>query len=174
MTIRENLNPINESTFDLYNLDVDFMSRFNTGKNSENLSTSSEIVRQLEKNILKVFISLPMKGRSKAEIQEEILDIKEAFSKEIHKVFPEVNMVFLDSVPFDEIKDIPEGLAAKDALRGLSNSIGVLAEAEVVVFAPGWTSARGCDFEHRCALGYETERFFLPDNYKNIYSSRKS
>lgn len=40
----------------------------------------------------------------------------------------------------------------------LGKSLELLAQADVVYFAPGWADARGCRIEHLCAVEYGIDR----------------
>ena len=55
-----------------------------------------------------------------------------------------------------------ELLHASDTLPSsplfLGKSLELLAQADVVYFAPGWADARGCRIEHLCAVEYGIDR----------------
>ena len=92
----------------------------------------------------KVFISQPMNGKTDKEILEQ---------REIAIAAAEY---FLGE-PVEEIKSFFEDYNPKNGcipLKYLAKSIDLLADADVVYFAPGWEEARGCKIEHECAEAY--------------------
>ena len=92
---------------------------------------------------MKVMISQPMKGKTNEQIKKE----REALVKEIEAMGDTV----LDTV-FDEA---PEN--TDQAVWYLAQSIKFLADADRVVFMPGWNKARGCKIEHEVAVEYGKE-----------------
>ncbi len=94
----------------------------------------------------KIFISQPMKGKSEEDIKKErnhlIKKVKENYGDDI-----EIIDFYFDD--FDTEKWSP--------LRYLSESIKLLSEADIAVFAKDWESARGCKIEHECAIEYGIE-----------------
>ena len=109
---------------------------------------------------LKVFLSQPMKGKS-----------KEAIDRERH--------VILDSLPSllsrGDILEIPMlseiTSATLSPVHCLGLSIQDMSAADVVVFAPGWRNARGCVVEHAVALLYEKEYVELQKAQDEYYVS---
>lgn len=98
----------------------------------------------------KVFISQPMKGKSKEEILQERMEaVKKVSEKYINE-----EVVILDSY----FEDFP-----KDArpLYYLGKSLELLSECDVAVFAKGWKDARGCKLEHECAKQYGYDILYL-------------
>lgn len=90
----------------------------------------------------KLFISLPMSGRSGAEICAEMNDLKE-YAEDIM------------GEPLELIKSYFDG-GADNPLRFIGESITVMSDANVILFAEGWENAKGCGIEHRCAEMYST------------------
>lgn len=90
----------------------------------------------------KLFISQPMKGKSKDEILAErekaIQRAKEALHDDV-----EVIDSYFENAP-----------ACNRPLWFLGESLKLLAIADVAYFALGWEDARGCKIEHTCALEY--------------------
>lgn len=84
----------------------------------------------------KMFISQPMNGRTEEEIIKERRDIA--------KLLP-ANCEMLDTL-FDLDTDNP--------IMYLAKSIEKLAEADCVIFIPGWEDARGCKIEFEIAKAY--------------------
>ena len=103
---------------------------------------------------LKVFISMPMNGKSKSEIDE-------AFKKESEKV-----RAFIAEEGYNGKKDydiecfsgyveLKENSNVRNsALNYLGASLQKLAEADVLWMGNGWTDSRGCKLEWICASRY--------------------
>lgn len=90
---------------------------------------------------MKVFISQPMNGKTKEEIEARRLEIIDI----IYEHFGEDNVEILDT-----IFDFPN----QNALFYLAKSIEKLSEADIAVFDKNWESYRGCKLEHECCIGY--------------------
>jgi len=91
----------------------------------------------------KVFISQPMKGKEKKEIEGErknIVDAVKALGGEV-----------IDSILSEEI------VSKNKPLWCLGQSLQMLAEADVAIFLPGWKEARGCVAERYCCQNYEID-----------------
>lgn len=88
----------------------------------------------------KLFISQPMKDRSKQDIIEE----RKFLIRKANEMFGD-DVEILDSYFPDY-----DG----NALGFLSKSIEVLSKADVALFGKGWENARGCKIEHTCAVEY--------------------
>lgn len=90
----------------------------------------------------KLFISQPMNGKSDEEIKKERQD---ALLKAVETYGEEIELIdsFFESAPHD----------AKP-LWFLGKSLELLSTADIVYFASGWESARGCKIEHECAVAY--------------------
>lgn len=90
----------------------------------------------------KLFISQPMNGKSDEEIKKERQD---ALLQAVAEYGEEVELIdsFFESAPHD----------AKP-LWFLGKSLELLSTADIVYFASGWESARGCKIEHECAIAY--------------------
>ena len=95
---------------------------------------------------MKVFISQPMRGLSDEEIKNNreraILEIKSKYD----------NVEILDSF-FGDYNG--------NAVQFLGKSILLLGEADLAVFLPGWSQARGCRMEEMVANTYEIKCLFL-------------
>ena len=94
----------------------------------------------------KVFISQPMKDKTEQEILEERANIFQ-LAKES---FPDAELI-------DSYFDDYEPSAGNVGLKYLAKSLELLADADVVYFAPGWDEARGCRIENECAIKYGIE-----------------
>lgn len=62
----------------------------------------------------------------------------------------------LKAVEGEEVEIIDSVLKAenKPSLWYLGESIKLMADADLIVFAPGWEKGRGCLIEHECAVKY--------------------
>lgn len=95
---------------------------------------------------MKVFISMPMRGES----TEEIVKTRSQIFEQVKKDFPEDKLELLDQI-------IEEDCPFKGSDAGiwyLAKSIEIMAEAELVVFAPHWHLAPGCRAEKFIAESY--------------------
>lgn len=90
----------------------------------------------------KLFISQPMNGKTDKEILKE-REIAIARAKEILEEDVEVIDSYFDTAPNDVTP-----------LWYLGESIKMLSKADIVYFAEGWESARGCKIEYKCAIAY--------------------
>ena len=88
----------------------------------------------------KLFISQPMRGKSDAEILAERMAAKEEAEARIGE-------------PVEVIDSFFAGTAAHP-LDCLGESLKCMSRADVVYFAEGWESARGCKIERECAKAY--------------------
>ena len=93
---------------------------------------------------MKIFISMPMAGKSDAQIVSEFREIKQ----EILKTCKEAE--FIDSI-FSNF-DLENN--SNTPIHYLGRSIELLADADIVYFAKGWQEARGCKVEHLVAVLY--------------------
>lgn len=89
----------------------------------------------------KLFISQPMRGKT----DEDILREREAAIQAVKEITGE-DVEVLDS--------FFQGADLTKPLEYLGESIKLLAQADLVYFAPGWRKARGCLIEHECAVQY--------------------
>lgn len=120
----------------------------------------------------KIFISQPMRGKSKKEILAERKKIEQA-----------VRLKFDDyEIPDSFFEDYPEAEGSKNpflaffgkslillsyapeaeglknpSLASLGKSLILLSHADVAVFAEGWEHARGCSIEYMAAKAYEID-----------------
>lgn len=92
---------------------------------------------------MKHFISQPMKDKSEQIILEERADM----IARVKEQDPDAEI--LDSY-FEDYKPSTGNVA----LKYLSKSLEILADADEAWFAPGWQNARGCKIENDCAIAY--------------------
>lgn len=103
--------------------------------------------------MIKAFLSQPMAGRTEEEIKAEREDMLAKVRDSTNQEVEEIDSYF-DEAPQAIVKGGDD-----KALWYLGKSLQKMAEADVVVFAPGWEAARGCSIEHFAAKYY----------YKDIY-----
>lgn len=92
---------------------------------------------------MKIFISQPMRGKTK----EEILSVRQLAIEEAERELGErVEVIesYFEDAPNDG--NVP--------LWYLGKSIVLLSSADAVYFAKGWEDARGCRIERICAEQY--------------------
>ena len=92
----------------------------------------------------KVFVSQPMKGKTK----EKILEERERVKRTLDGYFRGNPYTIIDSVL------TPPKNSTNEALWCLGRSMQLLSEADVAIFAEGWELARGCWLEHECCIRY--------------------
>ena len=92
----------------------------------------------------KVFISQPMRGKSK----DEILTERNRIIEEIQNLIGDHEV--LDTY-FDDFGECSK------PLQYLAKSLFMLADADCAYFAQGWQDARGCRIEHDSAVAYDIE-----------------
>ena len=97
----------------------------------------------------KLFISLPMAGKSEEEIRNKMVEYKENAE---YLMGEELELI--DSL----IADSPDEYTTDPGLWYLGRSIMMMAEADVVYFGRGWRSARGCIVEYEAAYRYKILR----------------
>ena len=100
---------------------------------------------------MKVFISQPMKDRSKEEILKER---KKAINL---LMINNYNVEILDSY-FEDYN--PQGGSVP--LKYLAKSIEILADADVLLCIGDWENYRGCRIEHECAKEYGIKIVYMP------------
>lgn len=113
------------------------------------------------KKVFKVFISQPMRGRTKCEIYEERNRIKSAIEKKYGKKY---QIEYLNENLWERPKDWTR-------IQNLGYSIMNMYDADIVVFAPDWNDAEGCILEHDVAFYYE-KKFYVCVIYNNEYILR--
>lgn len=96
----------------------------------------------------KLFISLPMAGKSEEEIRKQMAEYKENAE---YLMGEELELIdtFITSVP-DGVNNI--------GVWCVGASIIAMSEADVVYFGRGWRNARGCIVEYEVAYRYKILR----------------
>lgn len=88
----------------------------------------------------KIFISQPMRGKTKEEIVKE----RDAVIEYLKKKYPDCSII-------DSVLDLSEN---RSPVYYLSKSIELLSTADLAVFMPGYNEARGCRLEYLIATAY--------------------
>ena len=91
---------------------------------------------------MKIFISQPMKNKSRANIERE----REEIVSRLKDEYKEVEII-------DSVLPITAG-RRNSSLRYLAKSLELMCDADIVVFAQGYEYARGCRIEYECAVKY--------------------
>ena len=96
----------------------------------------------------KVFISVPMLGRTDEEISITMDDAK----RKVKNLLADFRNIRAGEIEFIETHlPIPEG---KNRLWALGRALQLLSEANLVFFCDGWTKSDGCCIEHEAAIRY--------------------
>lgn len=90
----------------------------------------------------KIYISQPMRGRSTDAIIAE------------RKALVSDAAVALQTDEVEVLDTYLNGYTNKPPLRLLALALEKMADADAVIFAPGWRDARGCRVEHLAASEY--------------------
>ena len=105
--------------------------------------------------MMKLFISIPMKGRTTEDIKYQMTKEKQRLEQ-------------LLGIEFELIDSCIEGDAPEDTnhpvLWFLGKSISMMADADVVYFCKGWEGANGCKIEQEIAKTYNIKRLY----YSNV------
>jgi hypothetical protein len=122
-------------------------------------SIGREVVYMVNPLKLKLFISLPMAGRTDEEIVNEIRDSYTKAKAKVDKYANNIRFAYgvEEETPI-EIQYINSICEEERTPMGyLAHSIEKLAEADIAYFADGYRKARGCALENRIAHQYETK-----------------
>lgn len=108
---------------------------------------------------MKVFISQPMNGRS----DEDILKEREQIAFEYEETYG------VDIEVIDSFLKRPS-VISKGRIAMLGDSISLMADADLVIFAPGFSKARGCIVEEEVAKQYGLNRmYYLKHSRKFVW-----
>lgn len=105
----------------------------------------------MDRDIIRIFISQPMKGiRAKEICQERERAITIAKAKLMNELPRGANPKFevLDTIFNDSVS------GPHPALYLLGRAIQAMSHADIVVFTKDWAEWRGCRMEHRAAYAY--------------------
>lgn len=89
----------------------------------------------------KVFISQPMRGKTKDTIKKERKAAVSAAENFFGEKLDVIDNILRDGVPHNPIKN-------------LGKAIILMGDADIICFADGWRKARGCQVEREVAKQY--------------------
>lgn len=98
---------------------------------------------------LTIMISLPMKGKTEEQIDEEMADMMDL----VWDIYP-------DACIRASIIENPE---EKTELECFSESIFHMSQSDILAMGYGWENARGCKLEHEIAKAYNMPIVYLDD-----------
>lgn len=114
---------------------------------------------------MKVFISVPMSGRTDNDVSMEIGLIKDIFMNYISDTNPEETVEFVDNLDNDVDPSRCIDLV-NERLLYLGEAIKKMAFCDAVIFAPEWHKARGCEVEYAVASVYDLIYYKLKTDYE--------
>lgn len=89
---------------------------------------------------MKIFVCVPMTGRTTAEIEKDIEIAKSMIGFK--------HVIFFGTAPLDK-----EG----DEVTALGDAIKTLGGCDAAVFAPGWEASLGCKLIHEVCEAYKVQ-----------------
>lgn len=110
------------------------------------------ISKSKESKEYKVFLCLPMSGRSEEDILKEISIMKEASIHYFMDKHPGYDIIYLANyiVEADEESDNPVYLLGRGIMK-------LMSQADVCLFSKDWEDSRGCKLEHDIAEAYDID-----------------
>lgn len=112
---------------------------------------------------MKVFISVPMRGRTDQEIAGAITIAKSKLAK-----MAEENNEVIEYV--DNFVSMPQNTDIKNpSMYCLGGAIQKMSKCDTIYFCPGWQEARGCVIERHVAVLYGLTRLYLDDETGIIF-----
>jgi hypothetical protein len=105
----------------------------------------------------KVFLSMPMNGKTDEEIKNTIEAVKAELDKRLKGEEYEILKSYFEEYPEEAKKEFDGNIAA----FYLSKAIGVLAKADIAVFVNDWVRYRGCTCEHYIATKYKIKCIYV-------------
>lgn len=117
--------------------------------------------------IKKVFISLPMKGKTDKEIGNRLCSLTSRIKEACRRKFgwgEDVEIILFDNFFDVRHPNHPDDEKHKPCYY-LGQAITKLASADAVYFDEGWEHANGCNVERYVALKYDIPVLFYNVNY---------
>lgn len=96
---------------------------------------------------MNIFVSMPMNGKTDEEIIAKMQEVEKKFSE--------------DRVVCGYIEDVEN--VPYVSVKCLSEAIERMSHCDVVYFAQGWQTARGCQIEHDVCMEYDIPMMFEDD-----------
>lgn len=115
---------------------------------------------------MKVFISIPMNGRTDEEVFAEIKNIKKIFTEYAKEKLPGEEIEFVNTY----VQEQAPNTCVTEALWYLGESIKILSMCDAVIFASGYRDARGCKIEYEVARSYDLKYYKLFTDYTTRYT----
>ena len=103
----------------------------------------------------KLFISIPMKGRTTEDIKYQMIKEKQRLEQLLGIEFELIDSCIEEDAPEDTIHP---------ALWFMGKSISMMADADLVYFSEGWEGATGCKIEQEIAKAYNIKWIY----YSNV------
>ena len=120
----------------------------------------------VKKNSIKVFLSLPMSGRTDEAVFAEIEQIKNIFMDYINDTQPGTEVEFVNTYVQPSA---PENCVT-EPLWYLGESIKILSTCDAIIFAQGFRGARGCMIEYEVARNYDLKYYKLFTDYNTRWT----
>ena len=98
-----------------------------------------------------IFLSLPMSGRTREEINEEIVRMKSQILLNNPFEGEEIQFIENSGMTEDDIDPTQLSNAVTPNLLYLGTAIMKMAVCDAVYFGNGWTRAKGCQIEREVA-----------------------
>lgn len=112
---------------------------------------------------MKVFISVPMRGRTNVEIAGAITIAKSKLAK-----MAEENNEVIEYV--DNFVNMRDDTDIKNpSMYCLGGAIQKMSKCDAIYFCPGWDEARGCVIERLVAVSYGLTRLYQDDKTGVIF-----
>ena len=108
---------------------------------------------------MKLFISIPMKGRTREDVKYQMTKDKQRLEQLFGVEFELIDSVIDEDAPKD---------TTHPALWFIGKSISMMADADLVYFSKGWEGATGCKIEQEIAKTYDVKRLYYNNVEKNI------
>lgn len=115
---------------------------------------------------MRLFISIPMNGRTDEEVFAEIEQIKKVFNDYISETAPDESVEFVNTFIQDEA---PDECIAKPVWY-LGESIKILSTCDAILKAPNSHKSRGCHIEQQVAKTYGLDTYNLCGGEKDSIS----
>lgn len=100
--------------------------------------------------VRRVFVSVPMSGRTPTEVEADIEEAKNAFLNFFALNDGEEHFEFVNTFVQENAPD----KVMYEPLWYLGNSIKILSTCDIILFARGWYRARGCNVEDHISDSY--------------------
>lgn len=130
-------------------------------------------------NVMNIFVSIPMRGRSDSDVQQDIEKIRGHVLEALANATTDFLNYWVENDSVEEIAvkitdnlycSVDESLAYDEShvpVLYLGEAIKKMAQCNVLLLANGWAHARGCICEHTIAAMYN-----LVDKYIEAFDDR--